>query len=313
MATSKDRAQADAARVLGADDASRGPIEAWSWIAFALFVLAGVGIAYLGARPGGKAPIWIWAQGRFFLVGVALLWALVGLVWCALRRPFVQRRRGRAFVALVVLIGVLPLPMPYPSSKESAPSAVSFVLPVEGEWLVHHSGTGGGPLGQLTADRRFGVLLAKEADLEREDWSEAEEHSGHGAPVYAPADGTVVLVRDGLADRTREALRDGGGPELGNVIVMEVAEEEYLVLGHLLAGSFVVAEGDTVVAGQPLAQVGFSGWFRFTAVPHLSLHLQSTPEEGWGEPVPWSFRGYAAEGVPVERGVPRQGTTVRAR
>jgi len=310
MSTSDPRAAAG--RLLGLGRGGAGRIEVWSWASFALLGLGVVGIGYLGARTGGRGPVWLWLDGRFLLVAVSFAWLLVGLGWSALHRPFLQRRRGRAFVALILVIGFLPLPMPYPSSMELSPSSLHFQLPLEGEWVVHLSGTGGGPLSSFTADRRYGLHLARAEDLALIDLPEqATECAGHGGAVLAPVAGRVAWVRDDLPDASMGAGARGDQPELGNVIVLEVAEGQFLFLGHLLAGSCGVVVGEEVVAGQALARLGFSGRFRFTPVPHLSLHLQNSAEEGWGEPIPLTFRGYVQDGVAVPRAVPRQGATVR--
>lgn len=298
-------------QVQGADDTPQGPIEVWSWMAFGVLVLAVGGVVHLGVRPGGVAPIWFWLHGRFLLVGVAFLLTLVGLAWSVRRPPFLQRRRLRAFLSLVLVVGILPLPMPYPSSRERSPSRIPFVLPVEGIWFVHQSGTEGGPLSAMTADRRFGLHLVHPDDLAREVPGEnAAEYAGYGAAVRAPAPGVVAWVRDGLSDRPLAESTHGDMPEFGNVIVLEVAQDQYLFLGHLKAGSLQVAAGDTVAADQPLAQVGFSGRFRFTPMPNLSLHLQSTPDEVWGEAIPWTFRDYVTGDTAVPSGVPAQGQFV---
>ena len=41
------------------------------------------------------------------------------------------------------------------------------------------------------------------------------------------------------------------------------------------------------------------------------MHLQAGPDEGWGEPIPFSLTDILAEGVAVPRGLPRQGQRVR--
>ncbi len=308
MSTPKARA----ARVLGVEDSASGGLELWTLAAFGIFCVAGAGIVFLGARPGGRAPIWFWLHGRFLLVALSFLWSLVGLGWAWSHPPFLQRRRGRAFIALVLVVGVLPLPMPYPTSHEHRPSHLGFLLPLRGTWVVHQSGTSGGPLAALTADRRFGLTLVDPRDLERETPPEtAQGWAGYGRTVEAPADGTVVWVRDGLPDRSPAAAGGGDDPELGNLIVIEVAEEQYLFLAHLARGSLRVAPGDEVSAGEPLAQVGFSGRMRFTPYAHLSLHLQDSPEEGWGEAIPWTFRHYESGESPMERGIPQAGERVR--
>ena len=304
--------QAAGVRVHGGESPPQAPIEVWSWLAFGMLALAVGGIVYLGARPGGIGPIWFWLHGRFLLVGAAFFLTLVGLAWSARYPPFLQRRRGRAFLSLVLVVGVLPLPMPYPSSRERSPSRVPFVLPLEGTWVVHQSGTAGGPLSAMTADRRFGLHFVHPDDLAPEVAGEhASEYAGYGATVLAPAPGVVAWVRDGLPDRSLAESAYGDMPELGNVIVLEVAEDQYLFFGHLAAGSLRVAVGDTVVVDQALGQVGFSGRFRFTPMPNLSLHLQSAPDEGWGEPIPWTFRDYVGGVTAVPNGVPAQGQSVR--
>lgn len=304
--------RAAAADALGVDETPHGSPEPWAWAAFGVLAAAVAGVVYLGARPGGVGPVWFWSHGRFLLVALAAVVALVGLVRSALRPPFLQRRRGRALVALVLVMGALPMPMPYPSSRERSPSAVAFELPVEGEWVVHLSGADGGPLAAYTADRRYGLHLARPEDLALDaEPDRASDLAAHGAKVHAPAAGTVAWVRDGLPDRLLAERASGDVPELGNVVVLQVVEGEYLFLAHLLAGSIRVAPGDVVERGEPLARVGFSGRFRFTPLPHVSLHLQTTPEEGWGEGIPWSFRGHVEDGVAVERGVPGQGAVVR--
>lgn len=304
--------RAEGARVLGADDTAHGKVELWAWMAFGLLALALCGVVFLGARPGGRAPIWFWLHGRFLLVGAAFLLSLVGLGWSAWRRPFSQRRRVRAFVSLALVVGILPLPMPYPTSKELTPSRLPFALPLEGDWAVYQSGTEGGPLSAMTADRRFGLHLVHPEDLTRVRAGEgAAGFAGHGAVVQAPAAGVIAWVRDGLPDRSLSECTRPGPPELGNVVVIAVGEEQFLFLSHLQEGSLLVAAGDEVRKGQPLARIGFSGHFRFTPLPNLSIHLQSTPVEGWGEAVPWTFRGYLVGDRAIASGMPSQGVVIR--
>lgn len=304
--------RAEGVRFLGADDATHGKVEVWAWMAFGVLALALGGVVFLGTRPGGRAPIWFWLHGRFWLVGIAFLLTLVGLGWSAWRRPFSQRRRVRAFVSLALVVGILPLPMPYPSSKEFTPSRLPFVLPLEGDWAVHQSGTEGGPLSAMTADRRFGLHLVHPNDLAREVPGEgASGYAGYGTVIQAPATGVIAWVRDGLPDRPLVECTSPGPPELGNVVVIEVAQEQFLFLSHLQEGSLLVAAGDKVAKGDPLARIGFSGHFRFTPLPNLSMHLQSTPEEGWGEAIPWTFRGYLVGDTATARGIPSQGAIIR--
>lgn len=94
-----------------------------------------------------------------------------------------------------------------------------------------------------------------------------------GVSVLAAADGQVLRVRDGMADRSiattgRAAVKD---VECGNgVVIAHVGglETQYC---HLARGSLRVKPGEAVKAGQPIGQVGLSGDTEF---PHLHLTVR---------------------------------------
>lgn len=97
--------------------------------------------------------------------------------------------------------------------------------------------------------------------------------------VVAAADGKVVNVRDGEADRlvfdsaAREAIR---GKECGNGV--SVAHENGLetLYCHMKQGSVVVKPGDELRAGQKIGSVGASGFVQF---PHVHLAVRRNGEE----------------------------------
>ena len=93
----------------------------------------------------------------------------------------------------------------------------------------------------------------------------------------------------------------------GNYLVIEVAEGEYLFLTHLLSGSLRPSVGDRVEAGEVLARVGASGFHSVSPMPHLGLHLQTTPDPMKGEGIPWIFHDYYASGVHIAEGLPNGG------
>ncbi len=307
----RERAVGVVARALGIG-LPKVRMELWTWASLTVFTAFVLTLFYLGARPGGTAPIWAYVWGRAILGLVALGLLLVGVVWAAIRRPFLQRRRGRGFVALALVVGLANVRLPYPSSHEGHPSPVQFRLPVEGEWQVFWGGEGKDEnrLGGFFPDRRWAMHLVKVADGRRlRGPAAAREPSDFRAwnePVLAPAAGTVVRVRDGIPDALLGVLpRDV--PAFGNLVVIEVRDDEYLFLYHLLAGSIRVTEGQAVEAGEELARVGHSGYSPVTPEPHVALHLQDTPDEGLGEAIPWFFHGYTANGHAVERGLPHGG------
>lgn len=94
----------------------------------------------------------------------------------------------------------------------------------------------------------------------------------------SPCDGLVVETEDGRPDHAPGAA-DREHPA-GNHVVIRCAGARIL-LAHLLSGSVRVRAGDTVVAGQPIGQVGNSG---NTIEPHL--HIGAVQDDGDGSRAP---------------------------
>jgi len=94
-----------------------------------------------------------------------------------------------------------------------------------------------------------------------------------GVAVLAAAPGTVVRLRDGVADIS---IRAPGAPSVanqacGNAVVIDHGggwETQYC---HLARGSVIVKQGDVVARGAPLARVGLSGATEF---PHLHMTVR---------------------------------------
>jgi murein DD-endopeptidase MepM/ murein hydrolase activator NlpD len=148
-----------------------------------------------------------------------------------------------------------------------------------------------------------------------------EDLPGFGRPVLAPADGTVVRVRDGARDhRTRtswpgllmwlaeSAVRELGGPGrlMGNHVVIELGPGVYAVVAHLRRGSATVHVGDRVRAGEPIAACGNSG---SSTEPHVHVQLMDHPRASIAAGLPMSFTDAVDdEGAPV--GVPSSGALI---
>lgn len=106
--------------------------------------------------------------------------------------------------------------------------------------------------------RRDGIyLIATEHPHLPDNANDRPYPYNFGETLIAPADGTVVTIVNSFDDKAMDAIDLDGGP--GNYIILKIAEERYLVLAHLRKDSFLVQEGETVKAGQPLAQAGKSG------------------------------------------------------
>lgn len=100
-------------------------------------------------------------------------------------------------------------------------------------------------------------LLALDQPYYPEDANNRPYPFNFGETLIAPADGTVVTVVDSFHDSSMDAIDLEGGP--GNYILIEIAQNRYLLLAHLRKDSIRVQEGDRVRVGQAIAQAGKSG------------------------------------------------------
>jgi hypothetical protein len=297
-----------------------GRRERWVWAAYAVGAATAALFLYLGLRPGGMGPIRAFQVGRsvLFLIGAGGL--VVGIVLSVLRRPVLQRGRLGAFGCLAAAVWFCAYPLAYPSSHEGHPSAVRYRLPFDAPpadpaglaWTVRWGGMKGPESALvLQPDRRFGFdfVITDSAGRSASDLDRSADDRAwycHGATVLAPAAGEVVALHDGEPDAAPNAYPAGAEP-LGNYVVLRVAENEYLFLCGLEAGSLAVELGDNPRPGDPIGRVGHSLRSPLTPEPALALHLQDTPEPRRGEGIPLWFRDYLSGDVPVERGVPLGG------
>lgn len=98
-----------------------------------------------------------------------------------------------------------------------------------------------------------------------------------GVAVLAAADGIVVGVRDGMPDTgyTPETAAAIKGRECGNRVGIEHPNGWITQYCHLKEGSITVQNGQRIVAGDPLAEIGKSG---NAAFPHLHLGVRKNGE-----------------------------------
>ena len=115
------------------------------------------------------------------------------------------------------------------------------------------------------------------ASVERIDRNSSPAHTGRlrnavdfvakaGTPVLSAADGIVTFVKDDSYT---------GGPSIeywndSNFVVIAHANGEYSRYDHLQHKSAKVHVNQIVSAGQPIAQVGMTG---FTYLPHLHFQV----------------------------------------
>ena len=158
------------------------------------------------------------------------------------------------------------------AARAEAPSGLALPLdcePGQSCWPLYYVDHDPGPgvqdyaCGQLTRDRHTGT------DFAIRDLNAMVD----GVEVRAAAAGVVDALRDGAPD---VPLEEGGreaiaGRECGNGI--RIAHEDGWTTWycHLRRSSLMVAEGDRVEVGQPLALVGLSGE---TSFPHLHFEVR---------------------------------------
>ena len=196
----------------------------------------------------------------------ALALAAVALVPARRVRPV----RNLAVLFFTVFLAVSLVPALAPPR-----AAVAVDLPLEGEWamvaggrsrlLSHHYGT---PFVRDALD--FARLVNGQAFVGDPE-QEASWH-GFGQPVLAPADGTVVSVRDDLADEPVGNIDQV--PSVGNAIVLDIGSGRYVALAHLQQGSALVRPAQSVTRGQRIAAVGDTG---NSLTPHLHVQIQDRP------------------------------------
>jgi len=170
--------------------------------------------------------------------------------------------------------------------------------------------------GRRAVERDWRTLLATEP---------AERFLGFGAPVVAPARGTVARVHDGEPDHPArrsqlalvpymlgqtDRLRQGVGALAGNHVVLELeAGRGFVALVHLQRGSILVKEGEVVGPGQQLAACGNSG---NSTEPHVHLQVmdRADPMAARGVPMAFTrFREYHRGTTRiVEAGLPAKGS-----
>jgi Peptidase family M23 len=214
-------------------------------------------------------PLSDWISGEQFTVAVQLAaLALAALALVPARRVRPVRNLAVLFFSVFLAVSLAPAVAP-------PRAAVAIDLPLEGEWAM----VAGGRSRLLSHHYRhphvrnaldFARLVNGQAFVGDPE-HEASWHS-FGQQVLAPADGTVLSVRDDLADEPVGALAQL--PAEGNAIVLDIGGGHYVMFEHLQQGSALVRAGQSVTRGQRIAAVGDTGG---SLSPHLHLQIQDRP------------------------------------
>jgi hypothetical protein len=124
-----------------------------------------------------------------------------------------------------------------------------------------------------------------------------------GAPLYAVANGTVVVARDGRPDippRTKNLNLRTPNDFGGNQVLLKIGPGRYACYAHLKRGSMRVRAGQRVRVGQRIGVVGNSG---NTDGPHLHFGIQRQPS-CLSESEPFEIDHYRLQGTVGPRSEP---------
>lgn len=131
------------------------------------------------------------------------------------------------------------------------------------EWAGDALGTDCMVIGGLDEGAGF-MRLYRTDGLTNEDWY------GWGADLLAPDDGVVVGLFENEATNTPGTL---GRPPAG---MLQIRTDDGLIVTLAHVTNPVVAPGDRVVRGQPVASVGNNGVSRAPHV-HIGVHREGLP------------------------------------
>jgi len=162
----------------------------------------------------------------------------------------------------------------YKEAKEIIRNATKMKLPFKGEWTV----TWGGDTKEqnyhvesVAQKNAFDILINdKNGSTHKGSGATNEDYYAFGKELYAPCDGEVVLVVDGVKDNIPGNLNPIYVP--GNTVIIKTATGEYAFFAHFKQHSIVVKQGQKVSTGELLGLCGNSG---NSTEPHLHFHLQN--------------------------------------
>ena len=177
-------------------------------------------------------------------------------------------------------------------------SQTRYQFPLQGVW---YAGNGPG----FNAPHRWSPMEEFAFDLlqvdargqtHRRDGSRFSDYYAYGAPVFAAADGVVVMAIadqgedphamqqpkesvDAYYTRLRQdqmtRVAQGTAGIAGNSVVIDHGNGEYSFYAHLKPGSVRVHVGDHIARGQQLGQLGSSG---NSTEPHLHFQVCDGPD-----------------------------------
>lgn len=170
-----------------------------------------------------------------------------------------------------------------PPDPPVARSEIPLRLPFVGRWAVAWGGDNAevNPHVDYRSQRRAADLwqVGSDGKTYEGDGKKVSDYHAYGRDVLAAADGTVIIVVDGVPDN--EPGQMDAALVTGNVVTVQHGDRLYSLYAHLQPGSPRVRPGQRVRAGDVLGKCGNSG---NSSEPHLHFQLQdgASFSHSWG-------------------------------
>lgn len=150
-------------------------------------------------------------------------------------------------------------------------------LPFKDEWTV----VWGGDTKELNyhveneaQKNAFDMIITNDKGKSyKTDGKTNDDFYAFGKELFAPCDGEVVLVVDGVKDNVPGISNPVYIP--GNSVIIKTSNNEYLFFAHFKQHSIVVKQGQKITQGQLLGLCGNSG---NSSEPHLHFHIQNVED-----------------------------------
>ena len=170
--------------------------------------------------------------------------------------------------------GLFVKPFSEDNVAKPARNTTKLNLPFKGEWTVYW----GGDTKELNyhvesqaQKNAFDIMITDSKEsTHKSDGQTNEDYYAFGKEIFAPCDGEIVLVVDGIKDnKVGEMNTINAG---GNMTILKTAQNEYLVFCHFKHQSLKVKEGQKIKEGELLGLCGNTG---NSSEPHLHFHIQN--------------------------------------
>lgn len=116
----------------------------------------------------------------------------------------------------------------------------------------------------------YAVDLVPDASMAQTQMTTLDDFPCFNSKVFAPIDGEVHKVRDGINDNS-VGTTNIKTPE-GNFVILKTKNNNYAVLAHFKKGSIIVTKGDMLKKAHLIGKCGNSG---NSTTPHIHLQIQS--------------------------------------